>query len=91
MMSDGGPNGYTIFNFDREKAVIDYKAARRPANYRMNVFAPDEVSSDSGSSNFVYVNVFNGSDRPTIRMRVGRTGEWIALKKVLEQDPYMLC
>ena len=90
MMSDGGPNGYTIFNFDREKAVIDFKAARRPANYRMSVFAPDEVTSDSGSSNFVYVNVFNGSENSKVRMRVGRTGEWITLKKVLEQDPYLL-
>ncbi len=90
MMSDGGPNGYTIFNFDREKAVIDYKAARRPANYQMNVLAPSEVAFDADSPNFVYVNVFNGSDRSTVRMRVGRTGKWVALKKVLEQDPYLI-
>ena len=89
MMSDGGPNGYTVFNFDREKAVIDYKAARRPANYQMNVFAPSEVVSGSSSSSFVYVNVFNGSGRSTVRMRVGRTGNWVALKKVLERDPYL--
>mgnify|MGYP003315581115 CR=1 FL=1 len=56
----------------------------------MNVFAPDELTSNSGSSHFVYVNVFNGSDRSTVRMRVGSAGEWIALKKVLEQDPYLL-
>ena len=90
MMSDGGPNGYTIFNFDREKAIIDYKAARRPANYQMNVFAPSEITSDSSSPNFVYVNVFNGSDRSTVQMRIGRTGKWVSLKKVLEQDPYLV-
>ena len=90
MMSDGGPNGYTIFNFDREKAIIDYKAARRPANYQMNVYAPSEVSSSTSSSNFVYVNVFNGSDRSIVRMRVGRTGKWTTLKKVLEKDPYLI-
>ena len=90
MMSDGGPNGYTIFNFDKDKAVIDYKAARRPANYQMNVFAPSEVVSDASSENFVYVNVFNGSDLSTVRMRVGRTGKWVVLKKVLERDPYLV-
>ena len=34
--------------------------------------------------------MFNGSEKSKVRMRVGRTGEWISLKKVLEQDPYLL-
>lgn len=90
MMSDGGPNGYTFFNFDREKVVVDYKVARRPANYQMNVFAPDEVHAANASTNFVYVNVFNGSERSTVRMRVGDRGEWRHVDKVLEADPYFV-
>ena len=87
MMRDGGPNGYTILNFDGEKVVVDYKVARRPMNYQMNVFAPTEVESSTAGNSFVYVNVFNGSDRSTVRMRVGNEGEWTTLDKTLEEDP----
>lgn len=90
MMSDGGPNGYTIFNFDRHKAVIDYKAARRPADYQMNVFAPDEVTTPVASTNMVYVNVFNGSEKSRVQMRLGGSGDWIELKKVPEPDPFLV-
>lgn len=90
MMNDGAPNGYTILNFDGEKVVMDYKAARRPASYQMNIFAPTEVLSAAAPEEFVYVNVFNGSERSTVRMRIGGSGEWIQLDKTVEEDPYYL-
>jgi hypothetical protein len=90
MMSDGGPNGYTFLNFDRNQVVVDYKVARRPAGYQMNVFAPAEVNAASAPSAMVYVNVFNGSERSTVEMRVGEEGEWLKLEQTSEPDPYFL-
>jgi len=89
-MSDGGPNGYTILNFDGNKVVIDYKVARRPADYQLNIFAPAEVISAEAPGSFVYVNVFNGSERSKVAMKIGATGPWQPLTKVLEPDPYFL-
>lgn len=86
-MRDGGPNGYTFLNFDGHRVVVDYKVARRPADYQMNIFAPAEVVATDAPNHPVYVNVFNGSERSTVRMRVSATGEWITLRKVLEEDP----
>ncbi|HAV61413.1 MAG TPA: metallophosphoesterase, partial [Verrucomicrobiales bacterium] len=90
MMRDGAPNGYTFLNFDRNQVVVDYKVARRPADYQMNIFAPEEVTIADAPKHPVYVNVFNGSEKSTVRMRVGRNGEWITLNKVLEEDPYFV-
>jgi len=90
MMNDGAPNGYTILNFDREKVVIDYKVARRPASYQMNILAPTEVESATASETFVYVNVFNGSERSTVRMRIGAGSGWVDLEKSVDEDPYYL-
>lgn len=90
MMNDGAPNGYTILNFDREKVMIDYKVARRPASYQMNIFAPTEVDSMIADESVIYVNVFNGSERSTVRMRIGTAGEWTGLAKSVEEDPYYL-
>jgi len=88
MMADGAPNGYSIITFDGQSAVVDFKAARRPASYQMHVDAPEVVSAADTASTPAYVNVFGGSERSTVEMRVGSTGEWLRLEKVMEADPY---
>lgn len=90
MMRDGAPNGYTFLNFDRQKVVVDYKVARRPADYQMNVLAPEEVTAAEAPDHFVHVNVFNGSEKSKVLMRIGRDGDWLPLAKVDEEDPYFL-
>lgn len=86
-MRDGAPNGYSIMTFDGVNHTLDFKAARQPASYQMNIHAPDVVEASGPEPNFVYVNVFNGSDKSKVSMKVG-SGEWIALEKVLEPDPH---
>jgi hypothetical protein len=88
MMADGAPNGYSIITFDGQSAVVDFKAARRPTDYQMHVDAPEVVSVEESSPVPVYVNVFGGSDRSTVEMRIGSTGQWLRLDKVMEIDPY---
>ncbi|MCB1128072.1 MAG: calcineurin-like phosphoesterase C-terminal domain-containing protein, partial [Verrucomicrobiae bacterium] len=87
-MADGAPNGYSVITFDGQSAVVDFKAARRPADYQMNVYAPEVVSAEATGSAEVYVNVFGGSDRSTVEMCLSEDGEWTRLEKVLEEDPY---
>jgi hypothetical protein len=86
-MRDGAPNGYSILTFGDKGVTIDFKAARRPASYQMNVMAPETVSPDSSSPTTVYVNLFNGAEHSLVQMRLNNQGPWIRLEKVLEEDP----
>jgi hypothetical protein len=90
MMRDGTPNGYSILHCDGNTYSIRYKVARRPADHQMNVFAPDAVSASDAGDTEVLVNVFAGSERSTVEMRLGRGGEWIPLARVERPDPYFL-
>ena len=86
-MRDGAPNGYSIMTFDGTNHTLDFKAARQPAAYQLSIHAPDVVQATDSESNFVYVNVFNGSEKSKVRMKVG-SSRWIDLEKVLEPDPH---
>ncbi len=89
-MRDGAPNGYSIFTFDGKKYSIAYKAARRPADYQMNIFAPEEIASADAEKTEVLVNVFAGSEKSTVEMRLGDDGAWAPLVQVRQEDPYFL-
>jgi hypothetical protein len=86
-MRDGAPNGYSIITFDGNEAIIDFKAARRPATYQMNIYAPYSVTTSEAAEVEVLVNVFGGSERSTVEMRLGTDGQWQPLDKVLRKDP----
>ncbi len=86
-MNDGAPNGYSIVDFDGNRYSIRFKAARRPADYQMNIYLPDEVESAETGSVEAWVNVFAGSERSRVEMRVGDEGEWIPLERTPERDP----
>lgn len=86
MMRDGAPNGYSIISFDGKKYTLDYKAAGRPASYQMNIQAPDETTVDKLAETDVYVNVFNGSEKSKVEMRV--VGEsWLPMERKVAVDP----
>jgi hypothetical protein len=87
-MRDGAPNGYGIVTFDGTSAKYEFKAARQPADYQLHVFAPDEVAVGKSETVAIYVNVFNGSEKSEVKMRVGEDAEWITLEKTEEADPH---
>jgi len=87
MMSDGAPNGYSMISFDGHEYKVDFFAAGKPASYQMNIQAPEVVSAADASKTDVYVNVFNGSERSTVEMRVGKNGAWKTLKRTVTEDP----
>jgi hypothetical protein len=85
-MRDGAPNGYSIVTFDGRQYAIEFRAARRPASYQMNIYAPEEMSAgESGVQ--VLANVFAGSEKSIVEMRVGADAGWFAMKRVPLVDP----
>ena len=86
-MTDGGPYGYTTVTFDGGSYVIDFKAAGLPASYQMNVQVADFIPESKCDGTPIHVNVFNGSERTTVQMRIDGSDEWQTLEKILAEDP----
>jgi hypothetical protein len=87
-MSDGGPNGYSIVTFDGQHYKIEQRTARRPADYQMNIHAPEAIAVNEVESLKVVVNVFGGSEKSTVEIRFGEQGEWKAMERIVGEDPY---
>jgi hypothetical protein len=89
-MRCGAPNGYSILEFDGHDYAIRFKAARRLADHQMNVFAPGTVSAENTAETEVLVNVFSGSERTRVEMRLGPEGDWIPMQREAREDPFYL-
>ena len=89
-MNDGSPNGYAVISFDGNEYNIRYKGARRPADYQMNIYLPDDINAKSLDTNSVLVNVFNGSEKSIVEMQFDRSGDWKVLKQIESIDPACL-
>jgi hypothetical protein len=85
--SDGVPNGYFVMTFDGNQYSARYKAARRPADYQMEVQAPDEVARAQLSETPVLVNFFAGNERSVVEMTVGDSGQWVPMEFSPQIDP----
>lgn len=96
-MRDGTPNGYAVIHFDGADYRLEWKAAGRPADYRMRVHGPDAVPAVAARApesphRFFYVNYFMGYYSAT---RVATPvefrqpgGEWRPMVPSFEPDPY---
>lgn len=71
-MNDGAPNGYSIVTFDGNSYSVRFKAVRRPTDYQMNIYLPDELEQNELDTTNVLVNVFAGSGRTKVEMHVGK-------------------
>jgi hypothetical protein len=85
-MRDGAPNGYSIVTFDGARASFDFKAARRPADYQMEIYAPDELALADVAKTEIVVNIFAGSERSKVDMRWAG-GEWKPMSHEIFNDP----
>jgi len=86
-MRDGAPNGYALLDVDGTRTEFRFVAARRPAGEQMNIQAPDEIAAAAAAETEVFVNVFGGSERTRVEMRLGAIGAWQPLQKVVRKDP----
>ena len=86
-MDDGRPNGYNIISFDGNQYRIRYKGARKPAEHQMNIYTPAEVSRAYAGDVEVIANIFSGSQKSVIKMRIKDKGDWIPMERFIDKDP----
>jgi hypothetical protein len=89
-MSDGGPNGYSIMEFNGNEYSIEFRGASRPADYQMNIYAPQVVNKTDLSTTVVMANVFNGSSLWNVSLRVDGQGKWMPMERITTPDPAFL-
>jgi hypothetical protein len=87
-MRDGVPNGYTFLNVRGAEYSLEYKVARRPADFTMAIHAPEDVATSATSQTEVVVNVFAGSEKSTVEMKVGDGAAWVPMKRFTGKDPF---
>lgn len=86
-MRDGTPNGYALLTVDGSDYRLDFRAARRPAEEQMALWAPEAVSQAAASEAELIANVYNGSPRTRVEFRVG-AGPWLAMAREEREDPH---
>ncbi len=86
-MNDGGPNGYSEISFDGNRYSILFKAARRPADYQMNIYLADDISQTALDTTALLVNVFAGSARSKIELKVDGSEAWSLMEYTPMRDP----
>ncbi len=87
LMNDGTPNGYAVLSFDGADYRLRWKCARRPADYQMNLYMPNEAAAAALPETGVLVNFFAGSDRCKLEMRAGPGGAWTPMEQTRGVDP----
>jgi hypothetical protein len=85
-MADGAPNGYSVVTFSGSDYSIRFKGARHPAEYQLKVMGPEVVEEGKTVTAQILANVFGGSERSTVDMRVG-DGPWYAMQHTSMPDP----
>ena len=88
MMSDGGPNGYSIMEFDGNRYSLSFRGAGRPAHYQMSIHCEEAIKQSELSETSFSVNVFNGSSKTSVQYRIGQQGEWRSMEQRTAVDPY---
>lgn len=90
-MSDGGPNGYSIMEFDGQKYTLEMRGANLPAEYQMSIHVPETVPQDELTKTDLIVNVFNGSEKTDVAFRFGNQkgdfGTWYPMRVRRMADP----
>ncbi len=87
LCADGTPNGHTVMHFDGQEYLLEYRAARKSANYQVRVMAAEEYQDDRP---LFHANVFNAMPEATVEWKLGHAGQWQIMEKTSEADPLFL-
>lgn len=88
MMQDGTPTGYGFLEINGNEWKLRYKAARRPADFQMHIYAPDEIVPSASGGTEVFANVFNALPDAQVQMRVGTSDAWQPMTRIKKEDPF---
>ncbi|WP_114748686.1 calcineurin-like phosphoesterase C-terminal domain-containing protein [Pleomorphovibrio marinus] len=86
--NDGAPYGYSIPRIEGTGYKIQFKAVRRPADYQMNIFLPNDIAAEKLTSMQKGFNLFSGSERSIAEMRTNESAD-CPLSLVSKPDPYI--
>ncbi len=86
-MRDGAPRGYGVLTVDGNQWSLRFKAARRPADYQMDIHLPARITKPELAQTELVVNVFNGSKKSKVWVRYDEAGDWHPLAHVSRTDP----
>jgi hypothetical protein len=85
-MRDGAPNGFSVFSFDGNQYSIEFRAARRPRSYQMNIIVPNVLTASELYGKEFFVNVFGGSEKSKVEYSFAG-GAWMPLERSVQADP----
>lgn len=89
-MGDGGPNNYSFITFDGVKYSVVFRIPRCPADYQMNVWLPERIPAAEVCKTAAVVNVFGGSSKSRVEMRIDNAPKWTAMTQFTGKDPYLV-
>lgn len=82
---DGVPNGWTVATFEGNRYSLEYVPARMPRSFQIDLFVPTAVTATQASERHVYANVFAGSQRSTVEMRLDG-GRWEPMTREITSE-----
>lgn len=85
-MRDGTPKGYAFLTFKGNQYSVRYKAAGRPAQHQMHIYAPKVVPQNEHLTARIAVNFYMGSEKDSVIYRVDK-GEWHKMHFINTYDP----
>jgi hypothetical protein len=86
MMSDGTPTSYNVLHVNGNQWKTSLRAARRPADFQMHIYAPDEINRDESKELTVMTNIFNALPSALVEMKIGEN-TWIRMDRIEQVDP----
>ncbi|MBX7258488.1 MAG: calcineurin-like phosphoesterase family protein [Candidatus Hydrogenedentes bacterium] len=89
-MADGGPNNYAYIAFEGNTYEVEFKIPRRPADYQMNIWMPERIAAADTAKATVVANVFAGSSKSRVAMRLDDAKDWTPMTQYTDKDPYYL-
>lgn len=87
LCADGTPNGYSIMRFDGLRYTLEYRAARREAEFQIRIMAPEVVKASAGTARTFHANVFNAMPDAQVQWSLSNSGSWREMTRDLSPDP----
>lgn len=89
VMVDGTPKGYSILTIDGKTYTLDYRASRRPAEYKMDIYIPAAMDTTGTKNSFIIANFFNGSEKCKLEMRINNI-PWVPMQQFVGMAPFYM-
>ncbi|MDG2422374.1 MAG: calcineurin-like phosphoesterase family protein [Phycisphaerales bacterium] len=87
MMSCGAPNGHTLLGVRDFDYSLRFVPAGTDPRQQMHIFLPGSISQSMTGGTEVVANIWSGSKRSSVRMRID-DGPWITMAHDVRPDPY---